>query len=101
MKVTPIDRSNREAVLEAAAKVDAILEKGWRVNGVKSQPALRDDQFLRRAYLELGGRIPTYLEATDFLRSRSNPVRRACRDSFSYDRDGRSRARDLPDANGV
>ncbi len=75
MKVALIDRSNREAVLEAAAKVDAILEKSWRVNGVKSQPALRDDQFLRRAYLELGGRIPTYLEATDFLRSRSKEKR--------------------------
>ncbi len=64
MKVALIDRSNREAVLEAAAKVDAILEKSWRVNGVKSQPALRDDQFLRRALCPMSTtRCESFLES--------------------------------------
>ena len=82
MTVAPIDRSKREAVLDAAAKVDSILEKQWQSNGVKSQPALRDDQFLRRAHLELGGRIPTYAEASDFLKSRSKSKRTELIDSL-------------------
>ena len=75
MKVAPIDRASRDSVLEAAAKIDEMLERAWEKNGVKSQPSLRDDQFLRRIYLELGGRIPTYDEASKFLTSRSKDKR--------------------------
>ena len=75
MKVASIDRTSRDSVLEAAAKIDEMLERAWEKNGVKSQPSLRDDQFLRRIYLELGGRIPTYDEASKFLTSRSKDKR--------------------------
>lgn len=74
MKVAPIDRSTRTSVKESAAKIDGILAKSWAEHGVKSQ-ALRDEQFLRRAYLELGGRIPTFNEAASFLTSKTKEKR--------------------------
>jgi hypothetical protein len=75
MKVAPVDRSTRAATLEAAGKIDTLLEKSWNELGVKSQPSLREDQFLRRVYLELGGRIPTYDEASKFLTNKAKDKR--------------------------
>jgi hypothetical protein len=75
MKVAPIDRSSRPAVKDAASKIDEILEKSWSEHGAKTQPALRDEQFLRRAYLELGGRIPTFGEAASYLTTKSKDKR--------------------------
>lgn len=75
MKVAPVDRTSRAAAIDAAGKIDAILEKSWKELRTKSQPSLREEQFLRRVYLELGGRIPTYDEASKFLTSRSKDKR--------------------------
>ncbi len=75
IKVATIDRSTRASVKEAAAKIDEILEKSWTEHDAKAQPALRDEQFLRRAYLELGGRIPTFGEAAAYLTTKSKDKR--------------------------
>ena len=81
-KVAPVERSTRAATLEAAGKIDALLEKGWKEHGVKNQPSIREDQFLRRVYLELGGRIPNFDEASKFLTSRSKDKRTELIDSL-------------------
>ncbi|MCU0720416.1 MAG: DUF1549 domain-containing protein [Pirellula sp.] len=73
--VAVVDTSNRSAIEEAAAKIDAILEKDWTNNSVQPQPPLKDEQFLRRIYLQLGGRIPTVMESGKFLTSKSETKR--------------------------
>ncbi len=75
MKVAPIDRGRRADVLTAAADIDRLLAAHWQaVSGQPSEP-LTDELFARRAYLDLGGRIPTYHEITAFLNRRDTAKR--------------------------
>jgi hypothetical protein len=73
--VASVESATRSSVEEAAAKIDAILEKDWTAHNVEPQPLLKDEQFLRRVYLQLGGRIPTLVEAGKFLTSKSESKR--------------------------
>jgi hypothetical protein len=60
-----------ESPRDLAAWIDARLETTWRANGLPPRPVAGDDVFLRRAYLELTGTIPSVAEARDFLDSTS------------------------------
>jgi hypothetical protein len=60
-----------ESPEELADWIDARLEAAWRAKGLRPRPAAGDDVFLRRAYLELTGTIPSVAEARDFLDSKS------------------------------
>jgi hypothetical protein len=60
-----------ESPAELASWIDARLEAAWRGKGLPPRPAAGDDVFLRRAYLELTGTIPSVAEARDFLESTS------------------------------
>jgi len=74
-KVAKIDRSRRADIQSAASQIDALIDRKLEQNNEKPQPALRDEQFVRRVYLELAGRIPTYDEAKKFLDSKSESIR--------------------------
>ncbi len=74
--VSPVDRSTRPAVREAAATIDALLASRHARDGIAAGPALTDAQFVRRTYVDLGGRIPTHDEAVAFLDS-ADPLKRA------------------------
>jgi hypothetical protein len=73
------DRSARVAdgldARSLASRIDARLEARWA--SLKTQPVARadDGEFLRRASLDLVGRIPTAAEARDFLDD-PNPAKR-------------------------
>jgi hypothetical protein len=56
-----------ESPTELAAWIDARLEATWRARSVTPRPESSDDVFLRRAYLELTGTIPSVAEARDFF----------------------------------
>jgi len=71
MEVATIDRSRRQQVVEAAGSIDRLLEKHWQEHGVAGSTPLNDAQFVRRIYLELAGRIPTFDETVPFLDSKS------------------------------
>ena len=60
----------------ASTKIDALLAAGWQKQGIQPNPAAGDEVFLRRAYLTVIGRIPTYDEARAFLSSEA-PDKRA------------------------
>lgn len=60
-----------ESPAELAAWIDARLEAVWRAKGLTPRPAAGDEVFLRRAYLELTGTIPSVSEVRDFLESTS------------------------------
>ncbi len=65
--VARIDRARRPAVAAAAAEIDRMLATQRDERGVKPSPPLDDGGFVRRAHLELGGRIPTFDETKAFL----------------------------------
>jgi hypothetical protein len=50
-----------------AARVDHLLAARWTAKGVKPAPQTDDAEFIRRVYLDLAGRIPSIIEARDFL----------------------------------
>ncbi len=53
-------------VQKAAVQIDKLVAGGLKKNKVKANPAISDDTFLRRAYLDIAGRIPTIEEAENF-----------------------------------
>jgi hypothetical protein len=61
----------KESPAELAAWIDARLEAAWRAKGLTPREVAGDEVFLRRAYLELTGSIPSVAEARDFLTSTS------------------------------
>jgi hypothetical protein len=61
----------KESPAELAGWIDARLEAAWRAKGLPVREVASDEVFLRRAYLELIGTIPSVAEARDFLDSSS------------------------------
>ncbi len=54
-------------VAAEARAIDALVVAGRSAAKVLPNPSLDDERFLRRAWLDLGGRIPTLGEAREFL----------------------------------
>ncbi len=54
-------------VLKDAARLDALLERGLQRTKTPALPIVDDATFVRRAYLEIVGRIPTLAETERFL----------------------------------
>ncbi len=54
-------------VLEDAARVDALLERGLQRRQEEALPLVDDATFVRRAWLTIAGRIPTLAETERFL----------------------------------
>ena len=69
ISVKEIDRGTtaRKSVADAADAIDTILESEWSAAGIASGEGLTDEQFVRRVYLDLGGRIPRLDEAKTFF----------------------------------
>jgi hypothetical protein len=58
-----------------AARVDALLAQAWERAGITPAPEASDAEFLRRAYLDLTGKIPTVGEARAFLADKDQAKR--------------------------
>lgn len=52
---------------QAAARIDMLVEGGLKNAGQKPNPLASDEQFVRRVFLDLAGRIPTREEALEFI----------------------------------
>lgn len=72
--VTPVTKQQHH--FNASAQIDKYLATYWKKQGVEPAPITDDATFLRRAYLKIIGRIPTYAEAVHFLND-SSPLKRA------------------------
>src|SRR4051794_38627919 len=53
----------------AARELDALLAKDWAKEKIEPNPPASDEVIVRRLYLDLAGRIPTYRETEEFLAS--------------------------------
>jgi Protein of unknown function (DUF1553)/Protein of unknown function (DUF1549) len=49
--------------------IDSMLKASWEENSIKPSKRASDEEFLRRAYLDVLGRIPNIREATAFLKA--------------------------------
>ena len=59
----------------ATQQIDSLLAKDWKANSLKANPAAPDDIFVRRVYLDVVGRIPTFREAEEFTSSKEKNKR--------------------------
>jgi tetratricopeptide (TPR) repeat protein len=66
----PVDPAKLAATLAAAKKIDALVVAKYAQHKVTPMPLTSDAQFVRRIYLDIAGRIPTYKEVTAFLHAR-------------------------------
>ena len=55
--------------------IDEMVREGWKEANIKPSRPANDAEFLRRAYLDVLGRIPTIEEAGDFLGRKDNGKR--------------------------
>ena len=63
-------------VAAQAKLIDGFIDAGIaKTAGLKVRPKTKDDQFLRRVYLDLAGRIPTMEEAGEFLGTKKKDKR--------------------------
>ncbi len=51
--------------------IDAAITQQWQDYSIKPSPVEDDLKWIRRVYLDLIGRIPTYQEAADFAREKN------------------------------
>lgn len=56
---------------QAAAQIDVLVDGGLAKAGQKANPLASDEQFVRRVFLDLAGRIPTREETLEFLNDTS------------------------------
>ena len=65
-------------VLQTNARyIDSLIESRLRSYGLRPNPIADEETFLRRAYLKVIGRIPTYDETKDFLTDRDRSGKRS------------------------
>lgn len=63
-------------ILPLAQRIDRMIEAGYAEQKIKPNPLVNHQGFLRRTYLGIVGRIPTFDEAVSFLRS-GDPKKRS------------------------
>ncbi len=64
-----------DLVALAVKRIDAAVDAGLEKQKLKYNENLNDHMYLRRIYLDLAGRIPSYNEAKEFLDSRNKNKR--------------------------
>jgi hypothetical protein len=66
IEIDKLDPSLRTSALASAAKIDQLVEKNYTKYKVRPNELTTDEQFVRRAYLDIAGTIPTYKECRNF-----------------------------------
>jgi hypothetical protein len=65
--VTKVNPETRRKVLDSAAQIDKLIEKNYAKFKVTPNAPLTDEQFVRRMYVTITGRIPTYKQVRGYL----------------------------------
>lgn len=61
----------RQQIQEISREIDRLIEESLAQKDLVPNDQVSDEVFLRRAYLDIAGRIPTYTETTRFLADES------------------------------
>lgn len=73
---TPIVPRGGSSLDAIVAFIDSRLAAHWRVDGIHPTDSVSDAEWVRRAYLDVIGRIPTVAEVDAFVRDKSPAKRR-------------------------
>ncbi len=65
----------RTSAIPQVAAIDEGIAAAWEAAGIKPAKLATDEEFLRRAYLDLVGRVPSLREARAFLNTRESDKR--------------------------
>lgn len=76
IEIGRVDPALRSQALASAAKIDELVAKNYAKYNIRPNPLTTDEQFVRRAYLDITGTIPTYQETKRFLADR-DPAKRS------------------------
>lgn len=68
--IAKVDPGTRDKVMASAAMIDKLVEAGYARHKVKPNELTTDEQFVRRAYLDITGAIPTYRQVRQFTIAR-------------------------------
>lgn len=68
--------TSQDEVTRVAAEVDRLIARQWEANSITPAPLAGDAEFIRRAYLDICGRIPPAAVVRDFLADESSDKRR-------------------------
>lgn len=71
----PVDPARHAAALASAKKIDGLITANYAKHKITPMPPADDATFVRRIYLDIAGRIPTYQETTKFLASHESDKR--------------------------
>jgi len=74
--IAKVDAGTIKEVRASAAKIDALIEANYKKYKIKPNAEATDEHFVRRAYLEIRGTIPTYRQVKSFLNSK-DPEKRS------------------------
>ena len=69
-----VDASKRGGTTKLAL-IDQRLKEMWEQSSIKPSPVCSEEEFLRRAYLDIAGRIPTIKEAAGYLQTKESGKR--------------------------
>jgi hypothetical protein len=74
-ETTPSPGSSAKTTGARLDFIDTMIKSAWADSDIKPSPMARDDEFMRRAYLDVLGRIPNVAEAKAFLTSKDKGKR--------------------------
>lgn len=80
--IAKVDPNTRTQVLASAAKIDKLVEDNYAKHKVQPNALTSDEQFVRRIYLDITGRIPTYRQVKLFLNTTGKEKRSLLIDSL-------------------
>jgi len=73
-----------QMITNSGAEIDYIIETANKAEGIDPNPIIDDPTFLRRSYIAIIGRIPTFEETKTFLDNQSPEKRSDLIDSLVY-----------------
>lgn len=65
--IAKVDQSSRTKALASAEQIDKLVEANYEKHKIEPNPIASDEVFVRRIYLDIAGRIPTYKQVKTFL----------------------------------
>jgi len=74
-------------IRERSREIDRLVEENWTKHKVESSPYINDQVFMRRAYLDIVGTIPSGREAIEFINVK-NPHKRQILIDYLLDTEG-------------
>lgn len=73
--VAPVKAEWRELAQRSATKIDALVDAQLKKEGQQPNPIASDEHFVRRAYLDIVGTIPTSRQTESFLNQKGDSKR--------------------------